>query len=222
MLPNPYSTTRLLTEASVSFPALNEVKEDFSVYSSESFSCASLEGQLAQNGLAAATLHCTQDQHSPPGQGSTNANGGTNSGSASGGLTSAEKAGIGVGVGVGGVVIIVALTLLIRRRRSRKKRGEATPHVEKDGSEVDRAAMLSNDRQRHEMEQRPEELPVGGEAQELPAMHGDAELGRNTSNKAWQGVESRHKMPADGAIHVEDTERTDNPIPPTETDVDSR
>ena len=113
-------------------------------------------------------------------------------------LTTSAQAGIGVGVGVGGVLLLVAGAYFWRRRRRNKSTPAEwpDPNTEKVGTEVDRGAMLGDDGQRHEMEQPLSEMPIGGEAQELPARHGEAELGRNASKNAPAGIESRHELPA--------------------------
>ena len=121
-------------------------------------------------------------------------------------MSTGAKAGIGVGVAIGALLLICGVVLLLRRRRSKRKSGNSNMPAEKDGAEVDKAAMLDSDVQKHELEQPTQEMPIGNEAQELPAKHGNVELGRNASTKAAPGIESRHEMPANETPRVSDVE----------------
>ena len=99
------------------------------------------------------------------------------------------KIGVGVGVGVGGALLVTGLAFLALRRRRYAKSAPAETHSEKDGVEVDRAAMLGNDGEKHELEQPLAQMPLGNEAQELPAEHGQSELAHAWSTKAPAGIE---------------------------------
>ncbi|GAB7361937.1 hypothetical protein MBLNU230_g1975t1 [Neophaeotheca triangularis] len=114
---------------------------------------------------------------------------------------------LGAGLGVGIACFIALLAALYfffwwRPRRQKRKRPQSPQAVlaEKDGEGLDRAAMLGDDGQRHEMAQLPEEAPLGNEAQELPAKHGQVELGRGAPAKSPEVVEERHEMPANEAV----------------------
>ena len=134
-------------------------------------------GQLGEGTSAAATA--------------TGSSTGVSSQSADSGLCERAKIGIGVGVGLG-VVLLLALGayFLWRRKRKSGKKQWPNPAVEKDRNAQDGAAIRNG--QRHELEQPKTELPIGGEAQELPARHGKSDMGRSTSSPVIQGVESRH------------------------------
>ena len=87
------------------------------------------------------------------------------------------------------------------------------PLPEADSSEIERAAMLDTNGEKHELEQPIGEMPSGKTAlaQELPAGHGETELGRSASTKMPPGIESRHEMPAN-----------ESPVVPEETKDDDR
>lgn len=123
--------------------------------------------------------------------------GSMSSSSASSGLATSAQVGIGVGVGVGCALLLAVGAYLLWRRHRRSRNASAQAIREKDETEMPQPAMLGNDGQRHEMEQPVSEMPTGGEAQELPARHGQAELGRSASSKLADGIESRHEMAAD-------------------------
>jgi len=124
--------------------------------------------------------------------------------SGSSGLSTGAQAGTGVGVTCGVLVIAGLIFWNFRRRRlaARKLDQKALPDymAEKDGTEVEGAAMLGTEGQRHELEQPLTEMPLGHEAQELPAKHGRVEVGRSLSSKAPEGIEQRHEMPTDEVL----------------------
>lgn len=119
-------------------------------------------------------------------------------------LSTGAKAGIGIGVvaGVGAICGLLFWLWFRRRAQARKKASETAGDAmsEKDGAEVDAAHLLSNDAQKHEMEQPPGEVGTGREGHEMPAKHGDSELDRSASTKAPEGIESRHEMSADQTL----------------------
>ena len=195
------------------------MRGDFEIKTNTSLSCNSLNS-LYENGVMLGNYSCstatdsanstTLHQTSNPRNNSTSSgsNGASlgssgssgssvSSGSPSSGLSSGGKAGIGVGVGLGGALLLGgAIGLFVRRRRKTLKGPSAEHIAEKDGSGMERANMLGNDGQKHELEQPLGEMPVGKEAHELPAKHGSVEVGRNASTKGPAGIESRHEMPA--------------------------
>ena len=200
----------------MSFPALKSVRGDFEIKTNTSLSCNSLNS-LYENGVMLGNYSCstatdsanstTLRQTSNPRYNSTSSgsNGASpgssgssgSSGSPSSGLSSGGKAGIGVGVGLGGALLLGgAIGLFVRRRRKTLRGPSAEQIAEKDRSGIDRANMLGNDGQKHELEQPLGEMPVSKEAHELPAKHGSVEVGRNASTKGPAGIESRHEMPA--------------------------
>lgn len=208
--------SRKLTRTSVSFPALEDVRGAFDIESSKAMSCSSLE-KLDRKGVFKGKFTCASKSDSADSSGlssgpkSSTTGGGATPPKSSGGLSEGAKAGIGVGVGVGGAVLLAALAFLIWRRR--KNQGDAsTLPAEKDGAEADKAAMLGNDGQKTEMEQPPAEMALGKEAQELPAGHGNTELGRGISATAPEGVESRHEMPADEVRDNRSLDRANEPL----------
>lgn len=137
---------------------------------------------------------------------STNNNGAPNGTDTAAGQESDNSMAIGAGVGVGvGVPLLLALAGWLwwrRRRTARRDSSSAQALQEKDGSEVDRGHMLGYDVQKHELEHPLGEMPIGGEAQELPAKHGQVELPA--------GIDSRHEMPAEELklIEKKDAENT--------------
>lgn len=183
--------------------------------------------KLVQNGVVAGTYNCTtesdvanaeasNDSEETPADttGTSDSNGNPSDqqeDSNTSALSTGSKAGIGVGVGVGGCLVLAVVFLFLRRRRQPKQTLDSDPDSEllqeKDGMEIDGAAMLGNDVQKFELEQRTEELPAGIELQELPAKHGKVELGRSLSKDAPAGIESRHEMPANEDPPLDDIKK---------------
>lgn len=127
----------------------------------------------------------------------------------SSGLSGQTRAGLAYGLGVGGgcLLVIAAIVWFVLRKRRQQRIPQPLP--EADGAEIDRAAMLDSEGEKHELEQPAQELPSGPLAQELPAKHGETELGRSTSTMKPPGIESRHEMPANETplpadVHGED------------------
>lgn len=115
----------------------------------------------------------------------------------------ARDAGLGVGI-PSLIVLLAALVFFIwwrpHRRKKQQRQGHSSPTLEKEGEEAGNVVMLDSNGQRHEMEQLPNEMPLGSEAQELPAQHGYSEIGRSFSMKSSTVVEGRHEMPANEAV----------------------
>ena len=128
---------------------------------------------------------------SPTGNSGSSSTGNTSSSS---GLSSGAKVGLGVGVGLGAALLLaIGGFLLWRRKRSKKSWPEAKN--EKDVVAEDPANMLHGESRFSEMEQPKSEMPVGGEALELEARHGESEMGRSTSSAVGKaGFEGRHEL----------------------------
>lgn len=109
---------------------------------------------------------------------------------------------VGIGLGVGGSIVLTTLTFLIRWRCRKRKADLTALLAEKEGFEVDGAAMLSNDEQKHELEQPLSEMPLGREAQELPAKHAISRCGTSMSGKTPEGTYLRHELPANEEPHL--------------------
>ncbi|KAK4551292.1 hypothetical protein LTR86_011248 [Recurvomyces mirabilis] len=106
------------------------------------------------------------------------ANGSGSAGSASGKERASPQAiGIGVGVGVGGAVLLLVVGAFCLKQRHRRQKQICAPPAELHGTELDRATMLSNEGEKHELEHVPQELPASeaGLSQEAPAQHGESE-----------------------------------------------
>ena len=197
---------------SLELPSLNKVDGSFTIESPEGISgiCDHF-GSLARSGNAVdGTFTCNdvvvQPSSSSQSEGASSANpaagsstqpesqsDSTSSGSSS--LSAGAKAGVGVGAGVGGALLIAAAIAVVVLKRRRKDRLVTGQPENVGAGEKDARIMLGNDTQRHELEHPAVQLPEGREAQELPAKHGQGELGRSTSGKPL-GVESRHELPA--------------------------
>ena len=123
------------------------------------------------------------------------------------GLQQSTKIGLGVGLGLGGALMVAIIAFFTFRAKQRRANASAAMMgIEKDGSELDPAHMLSNGRPKYELEQPTPQLPAGNEAQELAAEHGEGELGRNPSSKAPPGIESRHEAPGSESVRVAGTD----------------
>ena len=203
-------------------PNLEVVRGNFNLNSSETIDCSQFARLAGKSDVIQGTFSCTSNgvlYNGVLGSSTTNTTNGnsttngtsTTSGSdnaasptglGNGYLSTGAKAGIGVGVTAGVLAILGCAALFyLRRHRSAKHTNRPTdPLVEKDSTEVDIAAMLSTDGQRHELEHPLMEMPLGNEAQELPAKHGTTELGRSPSSKMPDGIESRHEMAANEEV----------------------
>ena len=133
---------------------------------------------LSSSAIASSRLSESARSASTSGSSTSTSTGKPNAGS---GLSTGANAGIGVGVGLG-VLALLALGgvfLARRRRRSKQPKSHAAPPPaeKKDFSPRDAGPGL------YEFEQPAikHEMPVGGEAQEMPG--------------AWKGVESRYELP---------------------------
>ena len=107
-----------------------------------------------------------------------------------GGSDNSVAIGVGAGVEVGIPALLAAVLwqwwrrrLPARQARSTERARQATARVQ-----VDRAHMLGNDVQKHELEQPWAGWPTGDASQELLARHGRGELDRNTSATGYVGV----------------------------------
>lgn len=197
---------------SVAFQSLERVSGIFNVNSTLDVSCDQfdqyyIDGLVADysctrasdisNASMLSRASTTDSTTLSNGTASSSGNGDT-SGDQSQGLSTGARIGIGVGVGGGVGALIGGLIGLWfhRRKKARKASADEDILAEKDGSGVDRAYMLGNDRQKFEMEQPMGEMGFDTAAQELPAKHGMMELDCNASTKGSPGIESRHEMPA--------------------------
>lgn len=145
-----------------------------------------------------------QDGANPSGQtsqSSNNASPATNSGtgtySPSSGLGMGARIGIGVGVGLG-VALLLLLGGCVFWRRRRRSKQNAWPDPADGNERREKASRSGADDadQMHELEQPRPELPADEQRQQLPAPHGDSEMGRSTSSAIGKGIESRHELPA--------------------------
>ena len=199
----------MLTESSITFPNLQDVRGAFHVISTAAMSCDPFDGLYSED-VIKGNYQCrtlndqgntTRSAASTTSSAAATATGGSTNTTETprSGLSAGKKVaiGVGVGVGVGGGGILLALGIafyLWRRRRNRPEPSKLPPEV--DGTEVDRAAMLGNGAEKYELEQPREEMAAGKLAQELPAAHGETELDRRASTKLPPGIESRHEMAA--------------------------
>ena len=194
----------------MSFPALTEVHGSLEIRSSEAMSCDSFDKLALDGGLTSSQYHCetasdSRDLSSNPKD--IAASDGRSSSPASGikhtseSLSEGTKIGIGLSLGVGGALVLAASALLVWRRRRKHKASRTALLADKDGFEVDRAPMLSNSGQKHELELLRSEMPLGNEAQELPAVHGKSELGMSVSRTNQEGIDMSHEMPVNEEPH---------------------
>ena len=200
-------------------PSLETVAGSFVVESSKSLSCDRFD-ELYRNGVLQGDYKCStaidSAVYAKSGSGGTPSTATSGSGEATQvstpqkGLSAGAKAGIGVGVGVAGLLLLAVLAYLLWKRQRARKPKPAEQVPEKDGTEVDRAAMLSQEAQKHELQQPPGEMPLGREAQELPAKHGHSELGKEVSTTSPESVEERHEMPANETSSMLTPDATDD------------
>lgn len=212
----------LTANCSASFPALTVVGGDFIFSSTSEMSCDPLNA-LYTNGSVRQVYECItandfadavllgdrpsqeEDAGEEDGGDSGNSDDASNNASNDPGGDSTAL-GVGFGFGVPCLIGLIAALLYFlwwRPRRRRRQRSGSAPQptlAEKDGEEVDRGAMLGTDGERHEMDQPASEAPPGNEVQELPAKHGQAELGRSAPSKGPDVVEERHEMPVNEVV----------------------
>lgn len=187
-------------------PQLRDVGKTFTLQSSENISstCSQFEPLLDHKRGIEGVFFCngkeeryhptaTQSRHAQPTSSKSQST--QQSSAAPDGVSSGTKTGVGVGVGIGVALLAACLGAFVFRRRRQRKKSSTEPHLEKDGTELDRAAMLGNGGQRTELEQPPEQMPLGNEAQELPGEHGKSELPHHESDRI-QNIDSRHELPA--------------------------
>ncbi|GAB7359526.1 hypothetical protein MBLNU230_g6715t1 [Neophaeotheca triangularis] len=207
-----------------SFPALTVVGGNFILSSTAELACSPLNGLYTSgsvrqeyecaiaNDFADAVLLGERTSQEDAGEEddseSGNGNGQDPLNDASNG-SDADSTALGVGLGVGvpcliGLIVALMYFLWWRPRRRRRQHSSSSPQpatlAELDGEELDRGAMLGTDGQRHEMEQLASEAPLGNEAQDLPAKHGQVELGRSASSTRLETVEERHEMPTNETV----------------------